>query len=461
VSTQYQVAPGAGIEVFLPNRPHDAQTIVNAGPGVVWLAEDQVPTAPYASAHPLQVSSTIVWDKDRALYLGADVTSTVTVTSNAGQVFDASAIAGQILTQGLAQQIAQQIAITGVPQIDAAESIVLAEFVTVSSGTGGGTSGGGGGGGTGGSGGGSGNGGNPSSFIPGASGTGVASGAFNAWLNSHDLGAAASWSDGTPDAQTGAFNLGPGEEFGAWSGIMDYAVGGIFSGDSWSAAASGGYDSRWAQCLNTIKTKWGGRLPANLHIRFAHEFNGNFSSWKVTDSDTANFRAAFQRFAGLQRSIIPGSKVVWSPNYGTSSMTNIADAWPGDAYVDIVGPDWYNDYPHYPDAASFTAGLGYSPGGNPQGLGAWLAFSASHGKPMCLPEVGNPAVDTGGGAGGGDAPGWATAFIQWCKANGGNGAGKVWYAVYFNISAGYPAKFSIFQDGASQPNTSAIFQAAW
>ena len=452
-----------GVEVFIPNRPHPATTIVNQGPGVAYLASDGVPVAPWSNAHPLQAKSTIVWDKDAGLYIGADdPTTVITVTENAGQVFDASAIAGQILSQGLALDIAQQIALNGVPLIDAADSLFYGTVVTAGSGGGGGgTTGGGGGGGTGGSGGGSGSGGTPTAFVPGASGFGVGNGQFNAWLPSHDLGAAATWADSSVASQQSGGNCGPGQEYGSWQGILNIAVGGIFSGDSWSAAASGSYDSRWTVAIQNIKNNWGSRQPANCHIRFAHEFNGSFSSWAVNDGNAANFAAAFRRFANIQRSVFPGSPVVWSPNYGTSSMTNIASAWPGDTYVDYVGPDWYNDYPHAVTGADFTSGLNYTPSGNPQGLGAWLTFANSHGKPLCLPEMGNPAVDTGGGAGGGDAPGWATAFISWCKTNGGFGPGKVAYAVYFNISTGYPGKFSIFGDGASQPSTSSVFQASW
>ncbi len=283
---------------------------------------------------------------------------------------------------------------------------------------------------------------------------------FRLWLASKSIGAVATWSDNSVDAQTHGYSLGAGEEYGYFQGIVNLAVGGIFSGDSWANAASGSYVSRWTSALNTIKSKWGSRPPGNLHLRFAHEYNGDFSGWKVTNADIGNYIAAYRRWTDLQRSIIPGSLSCWSPNYGTSSMTSVDASYPGAAYVDVIGPDWYNGWPHYTDAASFTANLNYSPGGNPQGLGAWLTYAASKGKPMCLPEFGNPGVN-GDGGGGGDRPGWATGFITWAKANGGNAAGKLWYACYFNISNGYANKFSIHGPSTVQPNTGAVFQANW
>jgi hypothetical protein len=457
-STDYDIGAN-GSTVYLPGRPHPAVTVVNQGPDTVYLSDTDMPTG--GVGYPLRPLSTVLWDQDRALYMataGSD-TANVIVMSNSGAVFDASAIASQILDQGLGTNIAQSISVKGVPLIDAADSIFYGVLVSPG-GTGtGGTSGGGGtSSGDTGSGGSS-----PSVFLAGAAGYGVAEGSFNAWLNSHDLAVAANWSDASVDGQTSCYNIGPGEPFANWTGIMNHAVGGIFAGDSWAQAAAGAYDGRWTTCLQTLKSKWGTRPAQNMHVRFVHEFNGSFSAWAVSDGDASNFVTAYRRFSTLQRQIFPGSKIVWSPNYGTSSMTNIDAAWPGSSYVDLVGPDWYNGYPHQSDAAGFASALSYAPGGNPQGLGAWLSYAASKGKPMCLPETGNPAIDGGGGQGGGDVPAWASAFISWCRSNGGNGAGQLSYAIYFNIgtSGGYAAAFSIYGPDAVQPNTSAVFQSSW
>lgn len=465
----------SGAAIYLPNRPHPLVTIVNQGPDIAYLSSDDIPRDPWNEAHPLRVQSTIQWGEDQALYVASPTEgTTIVITQNAGQVFDASAIAGQILSQGLGANIAQQISLAGVPQIDAAESIVFQTFLTAGAGGAGGSTGGGGGsggtGGTGGSTGGTGgtggsSGGSPTGFIPGGSyGDGVTFEQMNAWLDSHDMGAVATWSDNSVATQQAGYSLGTGERHGpetaSGQGIVNLACGGIFSGDSWGAAAAGSYDGRWTVALQNIKAKWGTRDPAKLHIRFAHEYNGSFSAWAVSAGNASNFVTAFRRFAILQRQIIPGSVSCWSPNYGTSSGATLESTWPGADYVDVVGPDWYNNWPHATTAADFNSNLIYAPGGNPQGLGSWLAYAAAKGKPMCLPEFGNPAVN-GDGGGGGEAPGWATAFIQWCRTNGGNGPGKIWYACYFNISGGYPNRFAIYGDQAVQPSTAAVFKAAW
>ena len=69
---------------------------------------------------PLNPGSTLQWDSGKDLYLSvvAGVAVTVYVLPNGGQLTDASAIAGAIIAQGLAQDIADKIAIEGAPSID-------------------------------------------------------------------------------------------------------------------------------------------------------------------------------------------------------------------------------------------------------------------------------------------------------------------------------------------------------
>ena len=461
-STPFVVTP-VGVAAYLPGRPHAAITVVNNGPAIVYLGEDDVPNPP-TNGHPLRVNSTIVWDRDRALYLACPTNSSVVLTENSGQVFDAASIAGQILDQGLAEQIAQQINVLGVPQVDAAVQIVHVTFQSPGGSAGSGSGGGGGGtGGTGGTGGAT-----PDAFAFGASGHGVSSGAFNTWLTSHDLTVAGTFNDQDVDNQTALYDIQPGGDYASWPGILNLAVGGIYpsAGDTWAAAAAGSYDARWTACLQAAKAGWGSRSPGRLHLRFAHEMNGSFNPWHVGDGDAANFRTAFGRFYSLKQAIFPGCQVVWCVNDGTSSLTHVSDLWPGTAYVDIVGVDHYNAYPHVTDLSTWTSKINTVDGdGNPVGIEKWRQQAATWGKPLAICECGNPAVDVGSGSGGGDDPYWATALLAWGRANGGAGNGQVLYAIYFNYGTGdgYAPDYLIFSGSGggsvAQPNAAAAIRA--
>ena len=75
-----------------------------------------------ASAFPLNPGSTLVWDAGKALYLALGSGAgpvTVFLNENGGSLTDATAIASAIIQQGLADDIAAKIAISGAPSIDA------------------------------------------------------------------------------------------------------------------------------------------------------------------------------------------------------------------------------------------------------------------------------------------------------------------------------------------------------
>jgi len=282
--------------------------------------------------------------------------------------------------------------------------------------------------------------------------------AVNAWLTSGSVAAVGHWADADATVQQAQWGIGSGERFGNWTGIIDIAFGGVFGSETWAQAASGTFDSRWQTGLSAIATKWGARDKAKLHIRFAHEFNGGtWSDWHVAAGDENNFKAAWIRWANMFRATLPGAQIVWSPNYGTGAgMASVEACWPGSAYVDVVGPDVYNAWPHVTDAAGYANQTNKTDAaGNPVGPEKWRQWALAKGKPVCFPEWGNPAVDTGGGAGGGDNPYFASAFLAWCKANGGSGAGQVKYAIYFSIGVpDYAADYEVFPT-TRQPNVAA------
>ena len=95
---------------------------------------------------------------------------------------------------------------------------------------------------------------------------------------------------------------------------------------------------------------------ANAILRLGWEFNGNWFPWSVGSStDAANFVAFWRQIVTTMRAV-PGEKFkfLWNPN-GPSPTTYRPDqAYPGNAYVDYVGTDVYDNFwgtPFTPPAA--------------------------------------------------------------------------------------------------------------
>jgi hypothetical protein len=126
VSQDYIIGPrgpggtsnaGHGAALYLPNRVHPSVTIFNTGQTTVFVDDEDPLTAPSIGL-PLTAGSSLPWDANRALYMTCPTQGFVTITGNSGIPFDAGAVAAQILTQGLAQDIANAIFITGTPPVD-------------------------------------------------------------------------------------------------------------------------------------------------------------------------------------------------------------------------------------------------------------------------------------------------------------------------------------------------------
>ena len=265
-------------------------------------------------------------------------------------------------------------------------------------------------------------------WLSGASGDGAANGTFGNWRGTKST-IGGTWND-TYDGQINQYAVQPGFEWGAWQGDLDVAVGAIFTarGETWAAAANGAYDARWRAALGKLKSGWGART-GTLHIRFAHEFNGDWIPWKVRGTDAADFVATWKRFRALQKEILPRHLLVWCPNDGTSSSLglDVRKAFPGAAYVDEMGVDSYNNWPWVNTSTDFAAKiLRVDSYGAPVGLERHRQFAASHGLPLAIPEWSN-ASDVG------DAPNYITEFYNWVKKNAGTGPGQISYEILFNV----------------------------
>ena len=85
---------------------------------------------------------------------------------------------------------------------------------------------------------------------------------------------------------------------------------------------------------------------------------------------------------------VPASHLLfdWDVNANYRNIP-LADFYPGDSYVDIIGIDAYDDSGiSLPRVVNSTRWATLA--GEPEGLNALAAFAAEHGKPLSIPEWG-------------------------------------------------------------------------
>ncbi|GAA4991283.1 glycosyl hydrolase [Kineococcus glutinatus] len=282
----------------------------------------------------------------------------------------------------------------------------------------------------------------------GAAGLGAADGRIATWRGT-PLDVVATWAD-SGENTVNFWQLDPGGQYGSWTKNIDIAVGAFDGGGSWAAAASGAYDARWRTSLTTLKRKWGSRA-GTVYIRFAHEMNGNWYPWKVTSGNSQQFIAAWKRYRAIQKSVFPAAKLVFCPN--RESIGNGIDwrkTFPGAGQVDVMGVDYYNQWPYAATVADFTAQAKQTDGyGAPKGIAAHLAFARSVGLPLAVSEW-------SGNAGMGDSPGYVQGMQQFFAANGGTGAGKLLYEVQFNEAQ--EGGNWLFYGGSRMPKSAAKYR---
>ena len=186
-------------------------------------------------------------------------------------------------------------------------------------------------------------------------------------------------------------------------------------------------------------------------VRPGWEFNGNWFPWAAKGA-AASFVGYWQQIVNTMRSV-PGQdfKFEWNPSAGDQGVGDLADFYPGSAYVDYIGLDLYDQsWATYPGiAAEWNTYLT-----EPYGLN-WLAsFAASEGKPITLPEWGldpDPSTNDGGQVshpgsevGGGDNPTFINDMAKWISQN------NVYEATYWEYG-------SSLLSHNSNPNSFAAF----
>ncbi|HXY27792.1 MAG TPA: glycosyl hydrolase [Acidimicrobiales bacterium] len=145
--------------------------------------------------------------------------------------------------------------------------------------------------------------------------------------------------------------------------------------------AAGNFDSYFTTVAQNMVSQGFG----NAVVRLGWEFNGNWFPWAANGCSTA-FAQYFDNIVTTMRAV-PGSSFTfeWNPTRGDLGVGDLAAYYPGDAYVDWIGLDVYdNDWGTYPGEPTEFDHM------ETQAYGLdWLAgFAAQHGKPVTFPEWG-------------------------------------------------------------------------
>jgi hypothetical protein len=264
-------------------------------------------------------------------------------------------------------------------------------------------------------------------WLSGAAGSAAVSGAFSTWRGS-PVEIMGTWSDNN-EAMVNLWSLQGGGELGSWDGPVDIAIGAFGPGESWSQAAAGAYDARWRQSLTLLRDLRAGD-SGTTYIRFAHEMNGNWYPWSVDSSERADFLASWHRFRALQQSIFPQAQLVFCVNReSVGSGFDWRQSYPS-GEVDVLGVDYYNQYPYASTVADFQAATGLTDQwGAPKGLQGYAAFARSQGVPLAVPEWSGVADQ-------GDSPAFIQGMHDWFAANAGSGPGQLLYEILFDIDNG-------------------------
>ena len=148
-------------------------------------------------------------------------------------------------------------------------------------------------------------------------------------------------------------------------------------------------------------------MANNTIIRLGWEFNGTWYTWRADNDVKASYFASYWQQIVTTMRAVPGAanlKFCWNGAIGWTSYP-MADAYPGDDYVDYIGVDVYdqswaaNTYPYPANAtpaqiqtSQQNAWADINSSGSTHGIAWWKTFADSHGKPLAIPECPLPRV---------------------------------------------------------------------
>jgi hypothetical protein len=230
-------------------------------------------------------------------------------------------------------------------------------------------------------------------------------------------------------------------------------------GGSLSSCAAGQYDVYWRNLANNL-ARYG---LYSAYLRLGWEMDGGWYVWNAAPGSgrEAAFAGCFRRIVQVMRQTQMGAewKFVLNPTTNFPDVNYLNAVWPGDAYVDLVGLDLYdqcwviNTYP-YPSTCDSACRLARQQNAWDQHvyrLNIIRDFAIAHGKNMALPEWG-VAIRGYDPNGGGDNP----FFIQKMYDFIHNPANRVEYHGVWDVKAvDINSQLSIDTD---MPQSAALFK---
>jgi hypothetical protein len=124
------------------------------------------------------------------------------------------------------------------------------------------------------------------------------------------------------------------------------------SGVSLQAGADGTYNAYWRQFGSAIASYGLG----DSIVRLGWEFNGTWYVWQATQPTV--WAEYWRQIVTSVRSTAPGLRWNWNVNRGvTSGLADPTEAYPGDAYVDMIGVDSYDWWPPATTASGWQSQL--------------------------------------------------------------------------------------------------------
>jgi Glycosyl hydrolase family 26 len=209
--------------------------------------------------------------------------------------------------------------------------------------------------------------------------------------------------------------------------------------------ATGAYNSYFVTLAQNLVSTG----ASTAYLRLGWEFDGSWFAWAAqSPAAEASFASYFAQIVTAMRSV-PGAafRFVWNPDAGafTQSGYSVAAAYPGDAYVNVIGLDAYDQTwatPQTPTNAWSSTTL--------PSLVAAQQFASSHGKPLAFTEWGVAIRSDGHGLG--DDPYFVSQMISWMQ----NPSDNVAYESYFDSDSGGTNSLIT---GGSFPNSLAAFTA--
>ncbi|MGI4895629.1 MAG: glycosyl hydrolase, partial [Janthinobacterium lividum] len=160
-------------------------------------------------------------------------------------------------------------------------------------------------------------------------------------------------------------------------------------GQSLGSCAAGGNDEHFrVMAHNIVENGFGSAV-----VRPGWEGSADWYAWGVTNprnGDTQQaqraYRECFRRLAGIFREVAPD--VIIELDYGTAGgLTNIADVYPGDDFVDVIGNDVYLPST-IRDAQDWNRFCRSGTARRPVGLCRYAEFAREHHKLFAVAEWG-------------------------------------------------------------------------